>query len=237
MFVYVGMLRGAVNLQTLRKRKRPLTRLLQLCTAGLVLVLLINGLVYYGGRRHFVTLEEAEPAQAVIVLGAKVYADGRVSPMLGDRLDTALALYRAGKVDKILVSGDHGRVEYDEVNTMRRYLEERGVPAEDIFMDHAGFDTYDSMYRARAIFACEDVIVVTQKFHLPRALWIANRLGLKAQGVVADQHVYGSEGYYELREAAARLKAFGEVLVRRKPTFLGPVIPIDGDGRQTHDLL
>jgi len=231
------MLRGAVNLQALKKRGRPLTRLFALCVTGLALLVLINGLVYYGGRRHFVTLEEAKPAQAVIVLGALVYSDGRVSPMLADRLETALALYRAGKVDKILVSGDHGRVEYDEVNTMRRYLEERGVPPEDIFMDHAGFDTYDSMYRARAIFACEDVIVVTQEFHLPRALWIANRLGLKAQGVVADRHVYGTEGYYELREAAARIKAFGEVLVRRKPVFLGPVIPIDGDGRQTHDLL
>lgn len=231
------MPRGAVNLLALRKRKRLLTWLLLVCIAGLVLVVMINGLVYSGGRRHFVTLEEAESAQAAIVLGAKVYADGRVSLMLSDRLDTALALYQAGKVGKILVSGDHGRVEYDEVNTMRRYLEERGVPPEDIFMDHAGFDTYDSMYRARAIFACQDVIVVTQEFHLPRALWIAQQLGLEAQGVVADRHVYGSEDYYELREAAARIKAFGEVLVRRKPVFLGPVIPIDGDGRQTHDLL
>lgn len=221
----------------LRTKKRPLKWLLSLCIIGLAVLVMINALVYYGGRRHIVAFEEAEPAQVVIVLGALVFPDGRVSDMLADRLETALALYQAGKAEKILVSGDHGQVDYDEVNTMRLYLEERGVPTEDIFMDHAGFDTYDSMYRARAVFEADDVIVVTQAFHLPRALWIAQRLGLQAQGVAADRHTYASEGYYELREAAARIKAFGEVLVRRKPVFLGPVIPIDGDGRQTHDQL
>lgn len=202
---------------------------------GLLLLLVINALVYLPGRGRIVPLDQADPAEAAVVLGALVFSDGTVSMMVEDRLETALALYRAGKVKKILVSGDHGRVEYDEVNTMRRYLEAKGVPSEDIFMDHAGFDTYDSMYRTRAVFAASQVIVVTQRFHLPRALWIAQRLGLKAQGVAADRHQYFSEDYYELREAAARIKAFGEVLVRREPTFLGPVIPIDSDGRQTHD--
>lgn len=216
--------------------RRALRWLLAAIAAGLLLLALINAVVYFPGRSRIVALDEAAPAQAALVLGALVFPDGTVSMMVEDRLETALALYRAGKVQKILISGDHGRVEYDEVNTMRRYLEERGVPAEDIFMDHAGFDTYDSMYRASAVFAAEDVIVVTQGFHLPRALWIAGRLGLNVQGVMADRHRYMDTDYYEVREAAARVKAFGEVLLRRKPVFLGPVIPITGDGRETHDL-
>lgn len=118
---------------------------------------------------------------------------------------------------------------------MRRYLEAKGVPASHIFMDHAGFDTYDSMYRARAVFQVRTALVVTQGFHLPRALYIARRLGLEAHGVVADRFAYHNALYYETREAAARVKAFGEVLLRRKPVFLGPVIPITGDGRETHD--
>jgi vancomycin permeability regulator SanA len=209
--------------------------LVRCVAAGTVLLLAVNALVYYPGRSRIVPPEEARPAEAALVLGAGVYPGGRVSPMLQDRLETALALYEAGKVEKFLLSGDHGRPEYDEVNTMRRYLEERGVPPADIFMDHAGFDTYDSMYRAAAVFAANDVIVVTQAFHLPRALWIADRLGLEAQGVAADRRRYRDERYYELREVAARIKAFGEVAIRRKPVFLGPVIPISGDGQATHD--
>jgi len=204
--------------------------------AGGLLLVIINAVVYYPGRSRIVEPDDAVPAQAALVLGALVFPDGTVSMMVEDRLETALALYQAGKVEKILISGDHGREDYDEVNTMRRYLEEKGVPTEDIFMDHAGFDTYDSMYRAKAVFAASDLIVVTQRFHLPRALWIANSLGLEVQGVAADRHRYLSEDYYEWREAAARVKAFGEVVTRRKPTFLGPVIPITGDGRQTHDI-
>lgn len=215
--------------------KRLLLRLIVLGIVGLALILGINALVFYPGRALMVSAEEARPAEAVLVLGALVFEDGTVSMMLQDRLETAYVLYAAGKAEKILITGDHGQVEYDEVNAMRRYLETKGVPPEDIFMDHAGFDTYDSMYRARDVFQARDVIVVTQRFHLPRALWIASRLGLNPQGVVADRHRYWREGYYELREAAARLKAFGEVTIRRKPVFLGPVIPITGDGRLTHD--
>jgi len=204
---------------------------------GAALFFGINALVYFPGRALIVEASEARPAEAVLVLGALVFPDGRVSPMLADRLDAALALYEAGKAEKILVSGDHGQVEYDEVNTMRRYLEQRGVPPEDIFMDHAGFDTYDSLYRARDVFQARRLIVVTQEFHLPRALWIGDRLGLEVQGVAADRFSYYDRAYYETREMLARVKAFGEVVTRRKPVFLGPTIPIQGDGRQTHDDL
>lgn len=218
------------------------TSLKKLLRLGLTLLFLgtallgaINAVVFYPGRAGIVSLDEAQPAEAVMVLGALVYPDGGVSMMVEDRLETAYDLYRSGKAKKILITGDHGQIDYDEVNTMRRYLEEKGVPPEDLFMDHAGFDTYDSMYRARDVFQARDVIVVTQRFHLPRALWIAGRLGLNPQGVVADRHRYFSGDYYEMREALARVKAFGEVTVRRKPVYLGPVIPIHGDGRLTHD--
>lgn len=215
--------------------KRFLIRCLLVIVGGGLVFGVINALVYVSGVRHIVSPDEARPAEAVIVLGAYVYPDGHPSDMVADRLETAYSLYREGKARKILLTGDHGRVEYDEVNAMRRYLEGKGVPTEDVFMDHAGFDTYDSMYRARDVFQVHDVIVLTQRFHLPRAVYIARQLGLNAQGVVADRHRYLRAEYYEARELAARIKAFGEVLIGRKPIFLGPAIPITGDGRATHD--
>lgn len=215
--------------------KRWLIRAGVLALVGLLTVAGINALVFYGGRAGIQPAGSVRPAQAIIVLGALVFPDGRVSDMVADRLETAYELYAAGKAGKILITGDHGQVEYDEVNTMRRFLEGKGVPSRDIFMDHAGFDTYDSMYRARDVFRVKSAIVVTQRFHLPRAVYIAGQMGLEAQGVVADKQVYRGAWYYDLRETAARIKAFGEVLAGRKPVFLGPVIPITGDGRETHD--
>lgn len=207
---------------------------LLLAVAAVAALVLVNLAVWWPSRSALVTVEEARPAQAALVLGAGVWADGTPSAVLEDRLEVGLALYRAGKVDKILCTGDHGTVDYDEVNAMRRYLEGRGVPTEDVFMDHAGFDTYDSMYRAREVFAVQSAVVVTQAFHLPRALFLARSLGLEAQGVSATLRPYVRQDWYELREVAARAKAFGEVLVARKPRFLGPRIPITGDGRATH---
>lgn len=215
--------------------KRILLWMVALVTAAVAAVAGMNAIVYFGGKAGIRPIEAVQPAQAALVLGAYVKPDGTPSAMVEDRLITAYDLYQAGKVEKILISGDHGRVEYDEVNAMRRYLEAKGVPTEDIFMDHAGFDTYDSMYRARDVFQVHSVIVVTQAFHLPRAVWLARRLGLEAEGVVADRWEYAGARYYATREVLARVKAFGEWASRQKPTFLGPVIPITGDGRATHD--
>lgn len=195
----------------------------------------MNAIVFRGGQAGVRPLSEVRQAQAAIVLGAYVFPDGRPSTMVEDRLLAALELYQADKVDKILLSGDHGTTAYDEVNAMRRFLEEKGIPPEDIFMDHAGFDTYDSMYRARDVFQVRSAVVVTQGFHLPRAVWLARRMGLDAEGVVADRWVYDGARYYAAREILARVKAFAEWAVQRKPVFLGPVIPITGDGRATHD--
>jgi len=156
--------------------------------------------------------------------------------MLADRVETAVELYVQGKVKKILMTGDHGWDSYDEVNSMRKYARSRGIPDTDIFMDHAGFCTYDSMFRAREVFQVDSAVIVTQNFHLPRAVYIARELGIPAVGLSADRHIYAGAGAYAWREIPARVKAFAQVIFDDKPRFLGPVISISGDGRSTHDL-
>lgn len=173
--------------------------------------------------------------KVALVLGAKVFADGRLSDIVKDRVLTAIDLYSSGKVEKVLVSGDHGTKAYDEVNTIKDFLLKNGVPGKDIFLDHAGFDTYDSVYRARAIFQVPAMIIVTQDFHLPRAVYEARALGLDAVGLSADRHVYLSSSYNEFRESLARVKAFFDVTLQSKPKFLGEVIPIGGDSTLSWD--
>ena len=180
------------------------------------------------------SVSEVPRADAALVLGAQVLPNGHPSPMLTDRIEAAAELYRAGKVDKLLVSGDHGRWSYDEVGTMRRELLERGVPPADLFTDHAGFDTWDSAQRARRVFDARSVVVVTQRFHMARALFAANRAGLDATGYPADRRSYGRVmGRLRVREALARVKVVADAVVGSEPRFLGPVIPIRGDGRAT----
>ncbi len=206
--------------------------------AGLIAVVLVlpNAIVLLGGRGATDQVDEAPRAQAALVLGAQVYADGRPSIMLADRVSAAAELYEADRVDKLLLSGDHGRVQYDEVATMKRILLGRGIPAEDIFTDHAGFDTWDSAQRAKRVFDVDSVVVVTQKFHMARALYDARHAGLDATGYVADKRQYGKiMGKLRLREAAARVKTLGDVVTGADPHFLGPVIPITGDGRRSWD--
>lgn len=174
-------------------------------------------------------------AQAALLLGARVYSDGRLSDILKDRADTALDLYNAGKVEKILVSGDHGQTTYDEVNAMRDYLLAAGVAPEDLFLDHAGFDTYDSIYRAKHIFEAKSVLIVTQDFHLPRALFIARGVGVEAYGVSADRHQYVMARYNELRESLARIKAYFEVAFGAESKYLGEAIPLNGDSKKSWD--
>lgn len=219
------------------KRKRFvfwLVVFLSLAAAGLLFIKLVDRAVERAGDRHLTTADRLEKADCVIVPGALVYSDGP-SQMLQDRLDVALDIYRSGVTDRILVSGDHGRKDYDEVNIMRSYLLEHGVPPEHIFMDHAGFDTYDTLYRARDVFLVTRAIVVTQDFHLRRALYIGECLGLDLQGVSSDLRVYPRARYYRLREYPARLKAFAECLLKIEPTYLGEVIPIQGSGLATVD--
>ncbi len=179
-------------------------------------------------------------ADVALVLGARVFKDGRLSGMLEARLLEALELYQQGKVKKLLLSGDHGQVDYDEVNAMRLYLLAEGVAEEDIFLDHAGFSTYESMYRARGIFQVNTVIVVTQAFHLARAVYSARVMGLDAQGLAAEQFEHRADEMTRLnaREWLARIKAFIELhLWQPQPTYLGERFNIHGDGRVTWDSL
>lgn len=188
-----------------------------------------NALVIVGGRSRAGSKNEV-----ALVLGAGLRPDGSPSLMLADRLETAARLYREGKVGKILASGDHGTDGYDEASAMRAGLVELGVPDELVFTDHAGFDTWSSVVRAKRVFGATRVTIVTQRFHLARAVWLARRAGLKANGVAADLHPYGTKGSEaSAREVLARVKAVGEVVFRRQPKFLGPRIDLNGDGRST----
>lgn len=173
-------------------------------------------------------------ASCIIVLGCKVKSDGTPSDMLRDRLETGCALYFNDAAPKLLMSGDHGRNDYDEVNCMKSYASELGIKSEDIFMDHAGFSTYDSIYRVRDVFGCEKILIVSQKYHLYRALYIAEKLGIEAYGVAADSRVYAGQWKRDIRELAARSKDFFMVLFDASPSFLGDTIPISGNGNITN---
>ena len=172
--------------------------------------------------------------QCILVLGCAVWLDNEPSPMLKDRLDTAIALYRAGAAPKLLLSGDNSIAEYSEPDCMLKYTLAQGVPPEDIFLDFAGFSTYESVYRSHAVFMADRMIVVTQKYHLFRALKACEALGIEARGVASNQQKYAGRFYREAREVLARDKDFFKGLIRAKPTFLGDEIPVDGDGTVTH---
>ncbi|MEN8907581.1 MAG: ElyC/SanA/YdcF family protein [Clostridiales bacterium] len=204
----------------------------------LLSIVIIDVYVEKSGEKYIKETNELKKADAIIILGAFVFEDGTPSDMLEDRLKVGLDLYNDQKAPKILVSGDHGKVTYDEVNNMRMYLENKGVPKEDIFMDHAGFCTYDSVYRAKQIFEIKNAIFVTQKYHLVRAIYMARKFKINAYGVSSDLRYYLGTNHYRLREYGSRLKAFfySEAL-KPKPKFLGEKIPISGDGRDTHDII
>jgi vancomycin permeability regulator SanA len=200
-------------------------------------VLMINQNVESVGTNYIVNSNEVPNADAILVLGAYVFPNGTVSTMLKDRLTVGYELYEQGKAPKLIVSGDHGRKDYDEVNSMKSFLKDKGVPNKDVFMDHAGFSTYESVYRARDIFQVKKVIIVTQEYHLMRAVYVARALGMEAYGVAADRRDYGQAmKMYKIREIAARNKDFVWTnIIKPKPTFLGDAIPVLGDGKATDD--
>ncbi|MDD3270426.1 MAG: ElyC/SanA/YdcF family protein [Syntrophomonadaceae bacterium] len=212
---------------------------------GLLILLILAGVAFctisvyvaLSGKQYIYSVDKLPEVDAVLVLGAYVFPDGTLSNMLNDRLLTGYELYALGKAHKILVSGDHGQRNYDEVNAMKTFMLKGGVPGQDVFMDHAGFSTYESIYRARDIFKVKKLVIVTQDYHLRRAVFIARELGLEAYGAAADRHDYGPVMYqYRLREMLARNKDFFlAVIIKPQPTFLGEVIPVSGDGRTTDD--
>ena len=175
---------------------------------------------------------EEKGYDCIIVLGGGVRGD-EPSPVLKERLDAAVALYGSGAAPKILVSGDHGREKYDEVNVMRSYCMDNGVPSCDIFMDHAGFSTYETMIRARDVFGVKKAVIVTQKYHLYRALYDANALGIEVSGKAADRERFASQWMWSLRETAARVKDLFWCVAKPAPTFGGEKIDITGNGEVT----
>lgn len=178
------------------------------------------------------TFKNDEKADCILILGAGV-KDDKPKPMLRDRLLTGIELYKSGAAEKIIMSGDHGRADYDEVNVMRAFALEQGVRAEDIFLDHAGFSTYDSVYRAKNIFGTENIIIVSQKYHLYRALYISEKLDVKAAGVSANLNTYGGQLKRDIREIIARDKDFFKCIVKPEAEIMGDKIPLDGDGSIT----
>lgn len=222
----------------LTKRKKRV--LLVICCVTVITAaspFIINVYVKYSVKSRLITVEEAAELKAdcILVLGCGLNQDGTPSPMLGDRLQVGTRLYEEGASARLLMSGDHGREDYDEVNAMKTYAVDRGIPSENIFMDHAGFSTYESIYRARDVFKAKKIILVSQKYHLYRGLYIARALGLDAYGVAADMQSYAGQKYYETREVVARVKDFLTSIFKPRPTFLGEAIPVNGNGDITND--
>ncbi len=202
---------------------------------GILIILGINEYIKISTKDKIITEKEiTEDFNVALVLGAGL-KNGKPSPVLKDRLDTALMLYKNNKVSKIIVSGDHGNKNYDEVNVMKNYLKNEGVLSEDIFMDHAGFSTYDSIYRLREIFNVKKVIIVTQKYHLYRSLYIAKKLEIDAEGISATKRHYAGELKFVLREVIARDKDFVKTIFKPKSKYLGDVISVFGNGDITND--
>ena len=202
-----------------------------------IIVLAINLYVRISTKNKIINENEysnLSDVDCIIILGAGIWGD-KPSPMLEDRLLEGIKLYQNGVSDKIIMSGDHGRKEYDEVNIMKDYAIEKGIPSENIFMDHAGFSTYESIYRAKDIFQAKKVVIVTQKYHLYRALYIANKLGLEAYGVGADPRQYVGAFNREVREILARDKDFIKCIFKPEPTYLGDTIPVSENGDITND--
>lgn len=209
-----------------------------LTVIGVVTVFGINAYVKNVGGNKILSAEEAEnlrDVDCIIVLGCLVKDNGTPSDMLADRLQRGIELYQQGSAPKIIMSGDHGREDYDEVNVMKQVAVDAGIPSNDIFMDHAGFSTYESIYRAKEVFKADKVIIVTQEYHLYRALYIAEKLGIEAYGVNADFHIYRGQWSRELREILARCKDYVNTIFKPEPTYLGESIPVNGDGNITND--
>ena len=195
-----------------------------------------NVVTIVGSKGSIVSADEASisSADAIVVLGASVFADGTPSGILQDRLDDGIALYFSGVAPKLIMSGDNGTESYNEVRVMKQYAIAQGVPSEDIFCDHAGFSTYESMYRAKYVFGCQRIVVATQTYHLYRALWSAKSLGMQATGVPSDYHEYQKQLQYDIREVPARTKDFFKALFRMPSTYVGDAISLDQDGDVTN---
>lgn len=224
-------------MKLVKRYKRLISALLLISFILMQVPLLINVYMFEFSNRYILTVEEAAEMNfdCALILGAGVWGDSP-SHMLEERLNKGIEVYNTGCTNRILMSGDHGREDYDEVNVMKSFAVNCGATANEVFMDHAGFSTYESMYRARDVFCVDSVVIITQKYHLYRAIYDARKLGLDAYGVCADgQYDYhiSVRTYNNSREALARCKDFVWCIFKPEPTYLGEEIPISASGELT----
>lgn len=208
-----------------------------LCLAVAVLFVSVNAHVLRVSSPRLISKEAVgnlENVDCILVLGSSVQPNGTLNRVVRERVDTALTLYESGVSQRLLMSGDHGKVNYDEVNAMKQYCVDKGVNPDVIFLDHAGFNTYDSIYRAKAIFGIQKMIIVSQEYHLYRAVYIANELGIEAYGVPAEQEA-DTALITNLRESVARVKDYFSCAFHIEPTVLGEPIPISGSAKLSDD--
>lgn len=206
---------------------------------ALLTLLTVNLLMWLTVRNRIVDVDNAaaleEEFDCILVLGAGVKADGTPSSMLEDRLEIGIELYFAGASDRMLMSGDHMQHNYDEVTVMKQHAIEAGVPSNVIFLDHAGLSTYESIWRAKELYGVETVLIVTQEYHLYRALYLAQEMGMDAYGISADLRPYRTQTVRELREIVARVKDFAYSKWKPVPTYLGEPVDLRGDGDSTNE--
>lgn len=216
--------------------KRTMGIFISLLIVSLIIVILaISNVNSY--KKYIYNIEDIPKGKdAIIVLGAGVKNDGTPSDILADRLETSIEVYNEGASSALILSGDHGREEYNEVGAMKDYVV-NNIDESNVFMDHAGFSTYDTMYRAKEIFKVKSAIIITNEYHLPRALYIARKLGIESYGVKSDKRGYQLMDRYKKREVLAKLKDFVYVnILKPEPKFLGESIPVStSDGRLTED--
>ena len=213
--------------------------------SGLVLITLLSSvfinlyMISYAKKYIYKSIEDLPGKYTVIIPGSKVYSDN-ISHVARDRVDAAVNCFKQNKCQRFLISGDHGRKNYDEVNQFRKYIQNiYNIDGEIIFMDHAGFSTYETMYRAKEIFCVDNAIVISQNFHLARAVYIARKLGIDVVAYEAPELVNYSRNLHlswEIRKYLARVKNFFLVLFKVKPTYLGEKIPINGNAKDSWDM-
>lgn len=200
---------------------------------GISYIFIVNFYIKNSTKNQFKDKEEINDVEAIVVLGASIKKDGTLSLMLKDRLDTAIEAYNSGVAPKIIMSGDHTRDNYDEVTAMKNYAKENDIDSNIIYLDHAGISTYDSIYRMKYIFKLKKIAIVTQKYHLYRALYIANKLGIEAYGIDATKKIYYGQPYRDFREILARNKDFIKTMIKPKSKYLGITVDMNASGDLT----
>lgn len=213
-------------------------KLILIASTGIIISITSINLYINIYSQNYISETPSQKYYTGILLGAGVKNDGALSLVLKDRVDKTIELYENGSIKKILVSGDHGRKNYDEVNAIKKYLIKHQIPDSIIFLDHAGFDTYDTMLRAQKVFRVDNAIIISQEFHLARALYIARRIGIDAEAVIANKYKLNKWLILKLncREVISKCKAFLDVeILLSDPKFLGEEISITGNGYKSFD--